>query len=104
GISIEHRSVGSTPAFKLYPNMDGITEIRPGNAVFYDMVQVGLGVAEKEQCALTVLSSVASIQTGRIVLDVGSKALTLDKDVHCNDVEKEQVHIREHEDLVNKNI
>src|SRR5699024_8838567 len=42
GSAIEHRSVGSTPAFKLYPNIDGITEIRPGNAVFYDMVQVAL--------------------------------------------------------------
>jgi len=100
GISIEHRSVGSTPAVKLYPNMDGITEIRPGNAVFYDMVQVGLGVAEKEQCALTVLSSVASIQTGRIVLDAGSKALALDKGAHGNDVVKGHGHIREHEDLV----
>src|SRR5699024_708044 len=57
-ISIEHRSVGLIPAFKLYPNMDGITEIRSGNAVFYDMFQVCLGVAEKEQCALRVLTSV----------------------------------------------
>src|SRR5699024_8615493 len=80
--------------------MDGITEIRPGNAVFYDMVQVGLGVAEKEQCALTVLSSVASIQKGRIVLDAGSKALALDKGAHGNDVVIGHGHIREHEDLV----
>src|SRR5699024_12877322 len=69
GISIEHRSVGSTPAFKLYPNMDGITEIRPGNEVYYDMVQVGLGVAEKEQCALRVICYVDSIQTGGVGLE-----------------------------------
>src|SRR5699024_1235098 len=100
GISIEHRSVGSTPAFKLYPNMDGITEIRPGNAVYYDMAQVGVGVAEKEQCALTFLYSVTAIQKGRNVLDSGSKELARDKGIHCNDVVKGHGHIREHEDLV----
>lgn len=100
GIPIEHRSVGSTPTFQFYPNMEGITEIRPGNAVFYDMVQVGLGVAEKEQCALTVLSSVASIQKGRVVLDAGSKTLALDKGAHGNDSIKGHGHIKEHGDLV----
>src|SRR5699024_4105041 len=47
-----------------------------------------------------VLSSVALIQTGRIVLDAGSKALALDKGAHGNDVVKGHGHIREHEDLV----
>src|SRR5690625_1160946 len=65
GIEIPHRSIGSTPTFKIAGAVDGVTEIRPGNAVFYDMVQVGLGVASKEQCALTVVASVASVKADR---------------------------------------
>lgn len=62
GINIDHRSIGSTLTFKIAGTVEGITEIRPGNAIFYDMVQVGLGVAKREQCALTVLSSVVSVK------------------------------------------
>jgi|SRR5699024_5963652 len=100
GIPIENRSVGSTPTFKHYTDMEGITEIRPGNAVFYDMVQVGLGVTEKEYCALTVLSSVVSIQKGRVVLDAGSKTLALDKGAHGNDSIQGHGQIIDHEDMV----
>src|SRR5699024_11338469 len=49
-----------SPTFKFAGKIPGITEIRPGNAVFYDMVQVGLGIATKQQCALTVKATVAS--------------------------------------------
>ena len=82
GINIKHRSIGSTPTFKLGGAVEGITEIRPGNAVFYDMVQVGLGVAKKEQCALTVLAGVFSKKKDRIIIDAGSKTLALDKGAH----------------------
>lgn len=99
GIPIRHRSVGSTPTFKYYENMDGITEIRPGNAVFYDMVQAGLGVVDKQQCALTVLSTVVSIKKGRIVIDAGSKSLALDKGAHGNDSIQGHGHIIEHKEL-----
>lgn len=82
GIPIKHRSIGSTPTFKQAGKVEGITEIRPGNAVFYDMVQVGLGIAEKEQCALTVLTGVYSIKKDRVIIDAGSKTLALDKGAH----------------------
>lgn len=99
GIPIRHRSVGSTPTFKYYENMEGITEIRPGNAVFYDMVQAGLGVADKKQCALTVLSTVVSIKKGRIIIDAGSKTLALDKGAHGNDSIKGHGCIIGHDEL-----
>src|SRR5699024_1268838 len=51
-------------------------------------------------CALTVLSSVASIHKGRIVKDAGSKALALDKSAHGNNVVNGHGHIRENEDIV----
>lgn len=85
GIHIKHRSVGSTPTYQMSGVVDGITEVRPGNAVFLDMVQVGLGVASVENCALTVLSSIGSIKPNRIVIDAGSKTLNLDKGAHGNE-------------------
>lgn len=84
GINIKHRSIGSTPTFKIAGAIKGITEIRPGNAVFYDMIQVGLGVATEKQCALTVLASVVSKKSDRIVIDAGSKTLALDRGAHGN--------------------
>lgn len=100
GISIKHRSVGSTPTFAFYKEPAGITEIRPGNAAFYDMVQVGLGVAEKKQCALTVKASVVSVKKDRIVIDAGSKTLALDKGAHGNDSIAGHGHIKEYPELV----
>lgn len=84
GIPIIHISIGSTPTFKYGATIKGITEIRPGNAAFYDMCQVGLGVATQSQCALTVLASVISIKKSRIIFDTGSKALSLDQGAHGN--------------------
>lgn len=84
GIPIKHRSIGSTPTFKYGATIEGVTEIRPGNAAFYDMCQVGLGVAETSQCALTVMASVVSVKKDRIILDTGSKALSLDQGAHGN--------------------
>ena len=84
GILIPVRSVGSTPTFRIAGKVPGITEIRPGNAVFFDGIQVGLGVANKENCAVTLLASVAGVYKDRIVLDTGSKSLCLDKGAHGN--------------------
>ncbi|MFE7062243.1 D-TA family PLP-dependent enzyme [Sutcliffiella sp. NPDC057660] len=82
GIPILVRSVGSTPTYEISGKVEGITEVRPGNAVFFDAIQVGLGVAARADCALTVLSSVVGVYEDRIVLDAGSKTLCLDKGAH----------------------
>lgn len=100
GIPIPNRSVGSTPTFKIASVVEGITEIRPGNAVFYDMVQVGLGVATREQCALTVLSSVVSVKKDRIVIDAGSKTLALDQGAHGNASIAGHGYVKEHPEFV----
>lgn len=99
GIQIKHRSIGSTPTFKQAGKVDGITEIRPGNAVFYDMVQVGLNVANQDQCALTVLSSVVSVKENRLVIDAGSKTLALDQGAHGNQSIVGHGFIKEHPNL-----
>jgi D-serine deaminase-like pyridoxal phosphate-dependent protein len=64
-------------------DIGGITEMRPGNYVFYDAMQVSLGVVDAERCALSVLATVVSHAAGdRAIIDAGAKALTLDRGVH----------------------
>ena len=86
GIEVPEVSVGSTPGAKWSVHGEGITELRAGNYIFYDMIQVGLGSAEIENCALSVQGQVVSTpERTRSVLDTGSKALGLDKGAHGNE-------------------
>jgi len=80
GVEAVVRSVGSTPTAHAMQSAEGITEIRPGNYVFYDATQVALGVARLDRCALSVLATVTSRPApDRLILDAGSKALAADR-------------------------
>jgi D-serine deaminase-like pyridoxal phosphate-dependent protein len=80
GIECTVVSVGSTPTVRHSARVPGVTEIRPGNYVFHDRTQVGLGVVGEERCALTVLATVvARPSADRIVVDAGSKTLSSDR-------------------------
>jgi D-serine deaminase-like pyridoxal phosphate-dependent protein len=80
GIEAAVRSVGSTPTTHAMRSGEGITEIRPGNYVFYDATQVALGVVPLERCALSVLATVTSRPApDRLILDGGSKALAAER-------------------------
>ncbi len=83
GLRPERISVGSTPGALAAMGVPGVTEVRPGNYVFYDAMQVGLGVVPIGRCALRVLATVVShAARERAVLDAGSKTFTSDKGVH----------------------
>jgi D-serine deaminase-like pyridoxal phosphate-dependent protein len=85
GIACPVVSVGSTPTARLSGAYPGVTEIRPGNYVFNDRMQVALGVPY-ERCALTVVATVASVPTpDRAVCDAGAKTFALDRGAHGND-------------------
>lgn len=79
-------SIGSTPSMRHFENAtrEGfqITEIRPGNYVFFDATQVGLAAATLDDCALTVLTTVVSRREDadgtRLYLDAGKKVTTTD--------------------------
>jgi D-serine deaminase-like pyridoxal phosphate-dependent protein len=80
GIDVAVRSVGSTPTAHAMRSAEGITELRPGNYVFYDATQVALGVVGLERCALSVLATVTSRPApDRLILDAGSKALAAER-------------------------
>jgi D-serine deaminase-like pyridoxal phosphate-dependent protein len=79
GTRCEEISVGATPTARFSLAQPGVTEMRPGNYVYFDRTQVGLGSAAWEDCALTVLARVVSRPAAdRVILDSGSKTLTND--------------------------
>jgi len=80
GIQIPAVSIGSTPAMSVVENLNGISEIRPGNYVFYDYTQAMIGSCSVAECALTVLASVISHQPGasHFLTDAGALALSKD--------------------------
>jgi D-serine deaminase-like pyridoxal phosphate-dependent protein len=85
GIACPVVSVGSTPTARLSGAVPGVTEIRPGNYVFNDRMQVALGESY-DRCALTVVATVASVPVpDRAVCDAGSKTFALDRGAHGND-------------------
>lgn len=80
-------SIGSTPTMAAFQNASDrdfrITEIRPGNYVFHDAMQVALGASTLEECALTVLTTVISTKERSngpdvVFLDAGKKVFTTD--------------------------
>jgi D-serine deaminase-like pyridoxal phosphate-dependent protein len=79
GIALDEISVGATPTLRFSAGQAGVTELRPGNYVYFDRTQVALGAASLDDCALTVLATVVSKHPGWILLDCGSKTLTNDQ-------------------------
>jgi D-serine deaminase-like pyridoxal phosphate-dependent protein len=83
GTSPEIVSVGSTPTMKVWQGYEGVNEIRPGNYIFYDAIQMSLGVATVAECALSIVATVISRPApDRAVIDGGSKAFSSDRGAH----------------------
>ena len=72
-------SVGSTPTARFIGRQPGVTEMRPGNYVFVDRTQVGLGAARADDCAQSIVSTLVSRPApDRAIFDAGSKTLAAD--------------------------
>jgi D-serine deaminase-like pyridoxal phosphate-dependent protein len=80
GIGVPAVSVGSTPTMSVVEDLGGVDEMRPGNYVFFDLMQARLGSCSIDDCAVTVLASVVSSQpgAGHCVIDAGALALSKD--------------------------
>ncbi|MDZ7344549.1 MAG: alanine racemase [candidate division KSB1 bacterium] len=82
GFACEVISVGSTPSAMIIGKCQGVTEIRPGNYVFYDRTQLKLGSCSENQIAISVLATVISRPTAdRAVIDAGNKTMGTDNAV-----------------------
>lgn len=78
GLAIHSVSVGSTPT-AAYCGVAGVTEIRPGTYIFNDNTEVHLGVATREQVALSILATVVSRQgANQVTIDAGAKVFSGD--------------------------
>ncbi|MEZ5740526.1 MAG: alanine racemase [Burkholderiaceae bacterium] len=73
-------SVGSTPTFLHAEHLAGVTEVRCGVYVFFDVSQAERGICEIDDLALSVLSTVIGHNRAgaRLLLDAGGLALSKD--------------------------
>jgi D-serine deaminase-like pyridoxal phosphate-dependent protein len=79
GLDATMVSTGGTPNLKNVGKLKGATEHRPGTYIYNDRMQVAAGVAEWDDCALNIYSTVVSrAAPDRGILDAGSKTLTSD--------------------------
>lgn len=81
GFTCNTVSVGSTPTAHAARDLRGVTEVRAGVFVFFDLVMAGIGVCTLEDIALSVLATVIGHQADRgwIIIDAGWMALSRDR-------------------------
>jgi D-serine deaminase-like pyridoxal phosphate-dependent protein len=74
-------SVGSTPTATFAETLTGVTEVRAGVFVFFDLVMAGLGVCSIDDIAISVLTTVLGhqVEKGWIITDAGWMALSRDR-------------------------
>ncbi|MFN3797658.1 MAG: alanine racemase, partial [Sphingobium yanoikuyae] len=73
-------SVGSTPTAHHATDLSGVTEVRAGVFVFFDLVMAGIGICSVDDIALSVLATVIGHQRdkGWILVDAGWMAMSRD--------------------------
>ena len=83
-------SVGSTPTAHFARNLDGVTEVRAGVFVFFDLVMHGIGVCAIDDIALSVLAIVIGhrAEKGWILIDAGWMALSRDRGTQRHPVDQ----------------
>ncbi len=74
-------SVGSTPTALSAERLDGVTEVRAGVYVFFDLVMHNIGVCGTDDIALSVLTTVIGHQSekGWAIVDAGWMAMSRDR-------------------------
>lgn len=74
-------SVGSTPTAHFARDLSGVTEVRAGVYIFFDLVMAGIGVCTLDEIAISVLTTVIGHQRprGLILVDAGWMALSRDR-------------------------
>ena len=81
GLPCQEVSVGSTPTALSAVHLDGVTELRAGVYVFFDLVMHNVGVCQLDELALAVLTTVIGHQPekGWIITDSGWMAMSRDR-------------------------
>ncbi|WP_341908993.1 DSD1 family PLP-dependent enzyme [Polaromonas sp. YR568] len=81
GLPCPNVSVGSTPTALSARQLDGVTEVRAGVYVFFDLVMANVGVCSPDDVALSVLTTVIGHQVdkGWAIVDAGWMAMSRDR-------------------------
>jgi D-serine deaminase-like pyridoxal phosphate-dependent protein len=81
GLNAATVSVGSTPTAHFARSLEGVTEVRAGVYVFFDLVMAGISVCRIEDIALSVLATVIGHQPdkGWAITDAGWMAMSRDR-------------------------
>ncbi len=81
GLPCAEVSVGSTPTALSARRLDGVTEVRAGVYVFFDLVMHNVGVCRIDDIALSVLTTVIGHQAenGWAIVDAGWMAMSRDR-------------------------
>ena len=81
GIECPEVSIGSTPTCMHADNWEGITEIRPGNYIFFDKFQSDIGSCSLDMCSATILTRIIGHypKDNRMLIDAGALALSKDQ-------------------------
>ncbi len=83
-------SVGSTPTAHFATDLTGVSEVRAGNYVFFDLVMAGIGVCSLEDLALSVVVTVIGHRPdkGWVVTDGGWMATSRDRGTARQEVDQ----------------
>ena len=83
-------SVGSTPTAHAARDLTGVTELRAGVYMFFDLVMAGIDVCTLDDIALSVLTTVIGHQPakGWTLIDAGWMALSRDRGTARQDVDQ----------------
>lgn len=77
-------SLGDTPSATLCGNFDGVDEIRPGNFVFYDLMQHKLGVCNINDIAVRMMCPVVAKHVSRNEIVISGGAIHFSKETILN--------------------
>jgi len=81
GLTCDAVSIGSSPTARYAEDLKGVTEVRAGVFMFFDLFMTGLGVCAIEDVSVSVLASVIGHQKkkGWVIVDAGWMALSRDR-------------------------
>lgn len=81
GLPCAQVSIGSTPTALSFEDLEGVTEVRAGVYVFFDLVMHNVGVCSTDEIALSVLTTVIGHQPekGWAIVDAGWMAMSRDR-------------------------
>ena len=78
-------SIGDTPSNSIAEDFLDINEIRPGNFVFYDLMQLGIGSCNPEEIAVIMVCPVVAKHPDRKEIIIHGGAIHFSKESFCID-------------------